>query len=110
MIRRTLFSLWVGAVTIAAAAPAPALTLAPAGTSSGDGAPGDFYGWAIDQTEQLNMRQFERFRDLIYVKSGIRINDNKLSLLSSRIRRRLKVSVDNIAPPAGLSGRRGESR
>jgi chemotaxis protein methyltransferase CheR len=39
---------------------------------------------------QLNKRQFEKFRDLIYEKSGIRINDNKLSLLSNRIRRRLK--------------------
>lgn len=39
---------------------------------------------------QLNPLQFDRFRDFIYVKSGIRIPDNKLSLLSNRIRRRLK--------------------
>jgi chemotaxis protein methyltransferase CheR len=42
------------------------------------------------ELEQLNPRQFERFRDFIYAKSGIRINDNKQSLLSNRIRRRLK--------------------
>ena len=40
--------------------------------------------------DQLNTQQFERFRDFIYVKSGIRIPDTKLSLLSNRIRRRLK--------------------
>ena len=38
---------------------------------------------------QLTTQQFERFRDFIYVKSGIRIPDNKLTLLSNRIRRRL---------------------
>jgi chemotaxis protein methyltransferase CheR len=42
------------------------------------------------ELEQLNPRQFERFRALVYDASGIRINDNKLSLLSNRIRRRLK--------------------
>ena len=42
------------------------------------------------QLEQLSPRQFKRFRDLIYEMSGIRINDNKLSLLSNRIRRRLR--------------------
>jgi len=40
--------------------------------------------------ERLNPRQFERFRDLIYELSGIRVNDNKVYLLSNRIRRRLK--------------------
>lgn len=40
--------------------------------------------------EQLNPRQFDRFRDFIYRKSGIRIDDRKVSLLSNRIRRRLR--------------------
>ena len=40
--------------------------------------------------KQLNQRQFERFRDYIYQKSGIRINERKVSLLSNRIRRRLR--------------------
>ncbi len=39
---------------------------------------------------ELNKRQFEKFRSYIYKMSGIRVNDNKLSLLSNRIRRRLK--------------------
>ena len=39
--------------------------------------------------QQLTPPQFARFRDFIYVKSGIRIPDNKLTLLSNRIRRRL---------------------
>ena len=42
------------------------------------------------QLEQLSPQQFERFRDLIYEMSGIRVNDNKLTLLSNRIRRRLR--------------------
>ncbi len=42
------------------------------------------------ELEQLNPKQFARFRDFIYKKSGIRFNDNKLSLLSNRIRRRLR--------------------
>jgi chemotaxis protein methyltransferase CheR len=40
--------------------------------------------------EQLTPRQFERFCDFIYEKSGIRIDARKVSLLSNRIRRRLK--------------------
>jgi len=43
--------------------------------------------------EQLNPKQFAGFRDFIYQKSGIRINDNKLSLLSNRIRRRLRAGA-----------------
>jgi chemotaxis protein methyltransferase CheR len=39
--------------------------------------------------DHLNAEQFRRFRDFIYEKSGIRMPDNKLSLLSNRIRRRL---------------------
>ncbi len=44
----------------------------------------------VVKLEQLNQRQFGRFRDFIYQKSGIRIDDKKVSLLSNRIRRRLK--------------------
>lgn len=43
--------------------------------------------------DQLTKQQFERFRDFIYGKSGIRIPDNKLSLLSNRIRRRLSAGT-----------------
>ena len=39
---------------------------------------------------QLNQRQFDEFRAYVYKMSGIRVNDNKLVLLSNRIRRRLK--------------------
>jgi chemotaxis protein methyltransferase CheR len=46
------------------------------------------------ELEQLNARQFDRFRDLIYRTSGIRIADNKQSLLSNRIRRRLRPGQD----------------
>jgi chemotaxis protein methyltransferase CheR len=41
--------------------------------------------------KQLNQRQFDRFRDYIYQKSGIRIDARKVSLLSNRIRRRLRM-------------------
>ena len=39
---------------------------------------------------QLGEHDFRRFRDLVYAKSGIRVPDNKVSLLSNRVRRRLK--------------------
>lgn len=39
---------------------------------------------------RLNPSQFERFRDFVYAKSGIRIPPNKVTMLSNRIRRRLK--------------------
>ena len=39
--------------------------------------------------EQLSTPQFDRFREFIYAKSGIRIQDNKVTLLSNRIRRRV---------------------
>ncbi len=62
------------------------------------------------ELEQLNPKQFARFRDFIYEKSGIRINDNKLSLLSNRIRRRLRAGefdefdayYDDLTSPRGL--------
>ncbi len=37
--------------------------------------------------ERLNSQQFDRFRDFIYANSGIRIDKNKVTLLSNRIRR-----------------------
>jgi len=63
------------------------------------------------ELEKLNSRQFGRFRDFIYEKSGIRVNDNKLSLLSNRIRRRLKAGAfssfdayyTHLTSPAGAS-------
>lgn len=39
--------------------------------------------------ERLNSQQFDQFRDLIYENSGIRMDKNKVSLLSNRIRRRV---------------------
>ncbi|MHC4080868.1 MAG: CheR family methyltransferase [Planctomycetota bacterium] len=42
------------------------------------------------ELQQLDQRQFDRFRAFIYERSGIWITDNKLTLLSNRIRRRLK--------------------
>lgn len=42
------------------------------------------------ELERLNSNQFERFRDFIYKKSGIRIDEHKVTLLSNRIRRRLQ--------------------
>jgi chemotaxis protein methyltransferase CheR len=61
------------------------------------------------ELEQLNPRQFERFRDFIYETSGIRIDDRKLSLLSNRIRRRLRAGdfADFDAYYAHLTSRRG---
>jgi chemotaxis protein methyltransferase CheR len=42
------------------------------------------------ELERLTPQQFERFRDFIYKKCGIRIDEKKVSLLTNRIRRRLK--------------------
>ena len=44
----------------------------------------------IMERQRLSQEQFERFSEFIYVKSGIRINRNKVLLLSNRIRRRLQ--------------------
>jgi chemotaxis protein methyltransferase CheR len=46
-----------------------------------------------EQLVQLSRIQFERFREFIYANSGIRVLDTKLSLLSNRIRRRLKAGA-----------------
>ena len=42
------------------------------------------------EVERLNQQQFDRFSDFIYRKCGIRISGKKVSLLSNRIRRRLR--------------------
>jgi chemotaxis protein methyltransferase CheR len=47
-------------------------------------------GKSIVELQPLNEHQFERFRDFIYEKSGIRIGNQKVSLLTNRIRRRVK--------------------
>jgi chemotaxis protein methyltransferase CheR len=39
---------------------------------------------------KLTPQQFSRFRDFIYAETGIRMQDGKITLLSNRIRRRLK--------------------
>ena len=39
---------------------------------------------------RLNQQQFDRFRDFIYEECGIRVDEKKVTLLSNRIRRRLK--------------------
>jgi chemotaxis protein methyltransferase CheR len=41
-------------------------------------------------SSQLTARQFQLFRDLIYRKSGIRMDPSKINLVTNRIRRRLK--------------------
>lgn len=40
--------------------------------------------------ERLNSQQFNQFRDFIYAQCGIRIDEKKVTLLSNRIRRRLR--------------------
>ena len=61
------------------------------------------------ELERLNPQQFERFCEFIYKKSGIRIDEHKITLLSNRIRRRLKaqrcddfdVYYQHLTSPAG---------
>lgn len=48
----------------------------------------------MTQLTKLNPEQFDRFRDLIYRRSGISIPANKQTLLSNRIRRRLQEGQD----------------
>jgi chemotaxis protein methyltransferase CheR len=44
------------------------------------------------QAGKLTTRQFELFRDLIYRRSGIRMDVSKITLVTNRIRRRLKAN------------------
>jgi chemotaxis protein methyltransferase CheR len=50
----------------------------------------DTKGSSIVELQRLNSKQFDRFRKLVYEVSGIRIDEKKVTLLSNRIRRRLK--------------------
>lgn len=42
------------------------------------------------EVEKLSQPQFDRFRDFIYRRSGIRVEASKITLVSNRIRRRLR--------------------
>ncbi|HWB12063.1 MAG TPA: protein-glutamate O-methyltransferase CheR [Pirellulales bacterium] len=42
------------------------------------------------ELEKLSQPQFDRFRDFIYRRSGIRVEASKITLVSNRIRRRLR--------------------
>ncbi len=42
------------------------------------------------ELEKLSQPQFDRFRDFIYHRSGIRVEASKITLVSNRIRRRLR--------------------
>jgi len=44
----------------------------------------------VPEPEKLSQRQFDRFRDFIYRQSGIRVDASKITLVSNRIRRRLR--------------------
>lgn len=44
------------------------------------------------ELQQLSQQQFQQFRDFIYEKTGIRVDDRKIVLLSNRIRRRASAS------------------
>ena len=44
----------------------------------------------MSDPEKLSPPQFERFRDFIYRQSGIRMDTTKITLVSNRIRRRLR--------------------
>ena len=44
----------------------------------------------VPEPEKLSPVQFDRFRDFIYRQSGIRVDASKTTLVSNRIRRRLR--------------------
>lgn len=48
---------------------------------------------AVWEPEKLSSQQFGRFRDFIYRQSGIRIAATKVTLVSNRIRRRLRAGA-----------------
>jgi chemotaxis protein methyltransferase CheR len=62
------------------------------------------------ELKRLNRQQFDKFRDFVYKKSGIRIDEHKVTLLSNRIRRRLNavncddfdVYYQHVTSPAGM--------
>ncbi len=45
---------------------------------------------AVSDLEKLTPAQFDRFREFIYRQSGIRVEASKITLVSNRIRRRLR--------------------
>ena len=45
---------------------------------------------SLSPTEQITPELLARYGDLIYRETGIRISDQKRSLLSNRLRRRLR--------------------
>jgi chemotaxis protein methyltransferase CheR len=47
----------------------------------------------VSVTEKLSPQQFGRFRDFIYRQSGIRVDVSKVTLVSNRIRRRLRAGA-----------------
>ncbi len=63
------------------------------------------------EQEKLSPTQFELFRDFIYQKSGIRVEISKITLVTNRIRRRLRATgLDNFDDYYRLlaTGRNGE--
>ncbi len=46
--------------------------------------------WITMELTKLTQQEFDRFRTFIYGKTGIRMADGKITLLSNRIRRRLR--------------------
>ncbi|MDD5067830.1 MAG: hypothetical protein PHF84_12360, partial [bacterium] len=44
----------------------------------------------IFQSEEMSPVDFKRFKDMIYQEAGISLADSKITLLSNRIRKRLK--------------------
>jgi chemotaxis protein methyltransferase CheR len=46
--------------------------------------------WTTMELTKLTQDEFDRFRTFIYAKTGIRMADGKITLLSNRIRRRLR--------------------
>ncbi len=47
----------------------------------------------VSVAEELSPQQFSRFRDFIYRESGIRVDASKVTLVSNRIRRRLRAGA-----------------
>jgi chemotaxis protein methyltransferase CheR len=51
---------------------------------------------AVSELQRLTPEQFQRFQQFIYRQTGIRMQEGKLTLLSNRIRRRLRdLSIDS---------------
>src|SRR5262249_37560539 len=50
----------------------------------------EIQGMTVSVSEKLSSQQFGRFREFIYLQSGIRVAVAKITLVSNRIRRRLR--------------------